>query len=94
MFEQVKHSAADIAHTRVDPDPDDGKVDVAEAVAQLEGKECTDIETLYDRVDDLLEELFSDPPDRSAQIELAFTYEGYRINVDQTGHVRFMKIGQ
>lgn len=75
--------------------PDDANapaIDVAEIVAELEGRDATDISALYDTVDHLVEHLFSTPPPLEAQCMLEFTYEGYRITLTQDGHATFMKV--
>lgn len=74
-------------------DSDDApEIDVAQIVADLEGKEATEISALYDTIDHLVEHLFSNPPPIEAQAQLEFTYEGYRILLLQDGHATFMKI--
>jgi len=87
-----KASGVEIFHADVNPSPVDGGVDLVQVVADLDDRDPTELESLYDRVDDLLTELFSDPPSPEAQVEMSFTYEGYRIDIDQTGHVRLIPI--
>lgn len=75
------------------PDSDeDPEIDVANIVADLEGKEVTDISALYDTIDYVIEHLYSNPPPIEAQAQLEFTYEGYRIVLVQDGKATFMKI--
>lgn len=75
------------------PDPDDAPgIDVAEIVAELEGKDATHISALYDTVDHLVDHMYSTPPPLEAQCTLEFTYEGYRIMLTQDGHATFMKV--
>lgn len=81
-----------IEHRQVDPHPEEGGIDMVELIADLEDKGPTELDSLYERVDNMLSELFSNPPSPEAQVELSFTYSGYRINVDQAGHVRLMPI--
>ncbi|WP_134670002.1 HalOD1 output domain-containing protein [Halorussus marinus] len=70
------------------------EIEVAEIIADLEGREPTDISALYDTIDHLVEHLFSNPPPIEAQAELTFTYEGYRICLFQDGHATFMKVSE
>ena len=77
----------------VDPGDDDmPEIDIAQIVAELEGKEATDLSALYDTIDHLVEHLFSNPPPIEAQAQLEFTYEGYRILLLQDGMATFLKI--
>lgn len=78
-------------------EPDDGErptIDIAEIVANLEGKEATDISSLYDTIDHMVEHLYSNPPPIEAQAELEFTFEGYRIELSQDGKATFLKISE
>lgn len=75
------------------PTPDDTpEIDIAKIVEELEGKDATDISSLYDTIDHLVEHLFSNPPPAEAQVQLEFTYEGYRIALTQDGKATFMKV--
>ena len=75
------------------PDSDDDpEIDIAKIVADLEGESATDISSLYDTIDHLVEHLYSNPPPIEAQAELEFTFEGYRIELSQDGKATFMKI--
>ena len=77
----------------VDPDEDDApEIDVAQIVAELEGKDTTEISSLYDTIDHLVEYMYSNPPPIEAQAQLEFTYEGYRILLLQDGKATFMKV--
>ena len=66
-------------------------VQVANCVADLEETETTDLPTMYDCVDGMLDNLFSDPPDPGAQMEVEFSYRTYRITVYQGGTAEFVK---
>ena len=81
-----------VVHWQFDPDRDDPTIDVAAVVSELEGKESTDLSALYDRVDTVLDEIFADPPSPDAQLQMKFTYEGYRITINQDGSATFLKI--
>jgi hypothetical protein len=73
-------------------DGDTPEIDIAQIVAELEGKDATDISALYDTIDHLVEHMFSNPPPIEAQAQLEFTYEGYRILLLQDGEATFMKV--
>lgn len=73
---------------------DDPEIDIARIVADLEGKETTDISALYDTIDHLVEHLYSTPPPIEAQAQLEFTFEGYRIVLTQDGTARFLKVAE
>lgn len=78
-----------------DPGPNDTpEIDVAKIVAELEGKEATDISALYDTIDHMVEHLYSSPPPINAQAQLEFTFEGYRIVLTQDGAATFMKVAE
>jgi|AntRauTorcE11898_2_1112593.scaffolds.fasta_scaffold103558_1 hypothetical protein len=79
-------------HWEFDTDREDPGVDVAEVIAELEGKESTDLSPVYTTIDHMVEELFSEPPSPEAQAVLQFSYEGYRITLNQDGYATFMKI--
>ncbi|WP_170977293.1 HalOD1 output domain-containing protein [Halorussus salinisoli] len=77
------------------PDADDDpEIDIVRIVADLEGKEATEISSLYDTIDRVVEHLYSNPPPIEAQAELEFTFEGYRITLVQDGTATFMKIAE
>ncbi|ELZ19918.1 hypothetical protein C475_21509 [Halosimplex carlsbadense 2-9-1] len=82
-----------IVHREFDTDRDDPAIAVAEAVADLRGADTSDLSTMYDQVDHMIDHLFSTPPARDAQVQVEFTFEGYRITVDQDGSARFLAVG-
>lgn len=65
-----------------------------EVIAELEGRESSDLSALYGTIDHVIDRLFSEPPSPEAQAQLEFTYEGYRIVLNQDGHATFMKIAE
>ncbi|WP_415383470.1 HalOD1 output domain-containing protein [Halosimplex sp. TS25] len=83
---------ASIVHRQFDTDQDDPATAVAEAVADMENCESTDLATMYEHVDHVIDHLFSNPPSPEAQIQVEFTYESYRITVDQDGSARFVRV--
>lgn len=65
---------------------------VAEIVAELEHTDPRDLESVWKCIDNLLEPLFSAPPSPDAQVEITFSYEGYRITVEQDGTAQFVQV--
>lgn len=95
MGEKITHpkeSAMDATHWCFDIDQESPEVDVVEVMAHLEGSDSSEFPALYTTIDDLIRQLFSDPPAPEAQARLEFTYEGYRIVLHQDGYATFMKI--
>lgn len=76
-----------------DTDAKHPEVAVAEAVADIEERDVTDLETLYERVGNALDGLFSTPPAPEAGMAVSFTYEGYRVTIEQNGSAEFVRSG-
>ena len=77
---------------QLDADANDPALEVAEIVAELEGADAARLQPTYDQLDHVLDHLFSTPPAPEAEIEITFTYEGYRITVEQNGRAEFVKL--
>jgi hypothetical protein len=84
--------ADEIVHRELDTDADNPAGEVATIVAELEGRDMEDLEPAWEVVDDILVHLFSDPPAPDAQAEISFTYEGFRITVEQNGTGTFVDV--
>lgn len=82
---------SDIIHRELDTDAENPGVHVAEAVADLEDRDATNLSSMWDCVDGALDNIFSNPPAPEAQLEVTFSYETYRITVEQTGDAKFVK---
>ena len=82
----------EIVHRRLDTARREPVVQVAEVVAELDDCAATDLTPTYERLDHLLENVFSDPPAPEAQVRITFTYEGYRVTVEQDGSAQFVKV--
>lgn len=48
---------------------------------------------MYGCVDGILDNLFSKQPAPEAQTEVEFSYEDYRITIEQDGTAKFVKTG-
>ncbi len=87
----MQHDPADRVITRqINTDHDEPSVAVAQCVAEIENIDATDLDSIYECVDDVLKNLFSNPPSDEAKIKIGFNYEGYRITIDQNGLVTFL----
>lgn len=80
-----------IIHREFDTASDDPALAVAETVAELEGVAVTDLPTMWECIDGMLDHLFSRPPAAEAQMEVVFSYSDYRITVEQEGNATFVK---
>lgn len=76
-------------HTTFDPDENQPNVDITETVAELKGVESDDLSPLYDSIDHVVDNIFSTPPKSQADVEVSFSYEGFRITVSQDGSATF-----
>lgn len=85
--------ARKIFHRDINTSTDNPAVEVAETVAEIEDEDVTDLPTMYECVDGVLDNLFSNPPNPEAQMEIEFSYETYRITIEQSGAAKFVKTG-
>lgn len=67
-------------------------VQVVEVIADLDGKRISELETAYRHLGHVLDDLFSTPPAADAQVEVSFTYEGYRVKIEQDGTTTFRRL--
>lgn len=86
-----EHPENEIIHRELDSEQEEPGVQIAETIAEIEGKEITDLDSMYDCVDGVLNDIFSTPPSAGAQMEVVFSFEGYRITIEQSGEVTFVK---
>jgi len=80
-----------IIHHELDTDVENPATEVANAIADIEERDVTDLGTMYECVDGVLDHLFSNPPTPNAQMEVEFSYENHRIRSEQNGNAEFMK---
>lgn len=76
---------ADVVRRSVDTERDEPGAQIANIVAELEDEDPTELSAMWNCIDDVLANLFDDPPSSEAQMRVSFSYEGYRITVDQDG---------
>ena len=82
----------EIVHRQIDTGGPEPAVQIAEIVADLDGKGHEELTSAWSQIDNMLTEIFSDPPDPEAQVQVQFTYEGYRVTVEQNGSCEFVKV--
>jgi hypothetical protein len=82
--------ADEIVHRQLDTEADNPAGEVALVVAELTDRDMEDLQPTWEIVDDILVHLFSEPPAAEAQAEISFTYEGFRITIEQNGTGTFL----
>jgi len=65
---------------------------IAEMVADIEETEPTRLSNMWECTDGVLDHLFSNPPSPEAGMKVTFSYEGYRITVEQDGTAEFVRV--
>ena len=92
MIQEDDEPGAGVVHRQFDTERTDPNVAVVESVAELERVSIDELSSLYDTVDHILDNIFSSPPSPTAQVQISFSYEGYRITINQDGSATFLKI--
>lgn len=82
----------EFVHRELDTDREEPVVQVAEIIADLEGTSAKNLTSTYDHLDHVLDYIFRNPPVPEAQVQISFSYEGYRITVQQDGTAQFVRI--
>lgn len=93
MYNKVDESEHGASHRTFDPTDIEPETAVIAMVADLDEKEPTELSPLYSAVDDAISSIFSNPPASEAQVSITFTYENYRITIQQNGETKFVKLG-
>lgn len=83
--------SGEIIHRNLDTDAGNPAIEVVGAVADIEGRNATELTAVHDCIDGILDELFSNPPAPESQAVVEFSYEAYRITVEQNGRATFVK---
>lgn len=78
-----------VASLDLDTTQESPEIRLVEIVADLESVPETELDPIYNSIDDVVDALFSSPPSGTADAELEFTYQGYRIHVEQDGTTVF-----
>ena len=84
-------SESEVVHRQFDTDAENPAIEVVAAIADIDGREMTDLPPLYNCIDGVLDDLFSDPPSPEAEMRITFNYEGYRVGVTQDGSGTFVE---
>jgi len=80
-----------IHYREIPVDPDDADYNIVSLVAELEGGDFDDLPSFYPEIDHFAEKLLRNPPSARAQMEIEFSYAGYRVRMDSRGQVRLWK---
>ncbi|WP_049927664.1 HalOD1 output domain-containing protein [Halopiger goleimassiliensis] len=75
----------------LDTEQDAPATQLVDTIAQLEHSDPLELSPVYDCIDSLVTDLFSSPPPAEADACLTFTYQGYRIHVQQDGTATIMR---
>lgn len=81
-----------IIHRELNKNARKPTIQVTEAVADIEGKEATDLPNMWDQMGGVLDRMFSTSPAPDAQLVVQFSYHGYRITIEQNGRAKFAKL--
>jgi hypothetical protein len=81
-----------IVRAVVVPDSATAEYDLLAIVAELEGTEIEELPEFYRQVGHFVESLFKNPPAPEAQMQLEFSYAGYRITISQRGEITLMNV--
>jgi hypothetical protein len=81
-----------IVRAQIEPRSETADNDFLELVARIEGVDTTELPSLYREVNHTIENLFKTPPSSAAQMEVSFSYSGYRVTVDQRGNVKLVRV--
>jgi hypothetical protein len=84
----------EIVHRKLDPERDDPAIGIVEIVADLDDTEPAELTSIWGCLDHVLDEISSNPPASEAQLEITFSYEGYRITVEQNGSAKFVETSE
>ena len=75
-----------------DPEGDDPNMKVLAVISDLEDCDPRDCSPLYTTIDDVIADIYEDPPSPDADVEITFSYEGYRITLRQDGRAEFVPV--
>jgi len=80
----------EIVRRNLDSSRENPAIQIVEHLAEIEDTDATDLPTIYECIDGILNNLFSNPPDKKAQMQVEFSYATYRITIDQNGTAEFI----
>lgn len=70
----------------------DPNVEVVSVIAELADEPVEELPPLYSTIHHILEHIYAEPPEPDADVEISFTYYGYRITIEQHGTARFERV--
>jgi hypothetical protein len=82
----------EIIHRELDTEAEEPAIQIVEVVADIDDKDVAEMTSMWNCTDHVLDHLFSNPPSPEAQMRVEFSYENYRITVEQDGTAEFVKI--
>lgn len=82
----------DIVCRDFDLETDDPNRRVVEVIADLKDTNTYELSPVYSTIGDTITNIFSHPPTSQAQIQITFTYEGYRVTIHQDGTATFVRV--
>lgn len=86
------HRERNVVHRELETGSENAAVQVAEIVAELDDKQPQELATTYECLDHVIDNIFSNPPSPEADLQVTFSYEGYRVTVEQDGMARFAEL--
>ncbi len=84
-------SDGELIHRKLDADAKNPGIEVVKAIADIHGTDATELATLHDCINGVLDNLFSTPPSPEAEVRVTFNYEDYRVGVTQDGDATFVR---
>jgi hypothetical protein len=81
-----------VVHRKLEVDGAEPATQIAEHVATLSDCDVESLASTWETFGHVVDDLFEEPPAPRAQVQVTFTYEGYRITVDQNGHATFVAV--
>lgn len=88
----VPDNDEELVHRELRTDQDNPSAEIAEIVAELKGTEMEQLPTAYEVLNDILSHLFQNPPASEAQAQITFSYDEFRITVEQNGEAKFVQV--
>lgn len=81
-----------IVRMEIDPDPKTAEHDLLAVIADIEGVAIEELPSLYREVNHFVEQLFDTPPSTDAQMEISFSYAGYRVTLARSGSLKLVPV--
>ena len=80
------------ARGQSEPDPDAAEHDLLAIVADLEHVPIDELPSFYREAGHFVAELFETPPSDGSQMEITFSYAGYRVTINRKGDVKLVDV--